>query len=101
MSSESLAKFRALVKQRGEYLRQLPLEELTRFATRPTEHLNVESRPATIDIIVQSLPEGGIRVVIQGFVKTWIGKDVALDGFYKYSDETCAPMPDEELLEFD
>jgi hypothetical protein len=89
------------VNEHGEKVREPPLEELERAGTRPTEHLIVDSRPATISIIVQSLPEGGVRVVVQGFLKGWVFKDVALDGFYKYPDETIAPMPNEEFFEFD
>jgi len=99
---KSLATFREIVNERGERLRQLPFEELKRLANGPIEHLTVDSRPATIGIIVQSLPSGGIRVVVQGFMKArFIGSNVALDGFYKYPDETTAPMPDQEFYEFD
>jgi hypothetical protein len=89
------------VNERGESLRKLPFEGLKRLGTQPTEHLTLETRPATIDVIVQSLPEGGIRVVVQGFLKALIGKDVALDGSYKYPDETIGPMPEEEFWDFD
>jgi hypothetical protein len=67
------------------------------------EHLTVELRPATISIITQPLPTGGLRVVIQGFMKARFlpGKHVALDGFYKYPDGTVAPMPDREFYKFD
>lgn len=97
-----LATFRAAVNERGERLRKLKFEELKRLAM-PTEYLTIESRPATIDVIVQPSPTGGgIRVVIQGFLKAkLIGKDVALDGFYKYPDETITPMTREEFYEFD
>jgi hypothetical protein len=99
---KALAKFRDIVDERGQQLRKLPFEELKRFGDKPAEHLTVESRPATIGIIVQPLPSGGIRVVVQGFMKArLLGSNVALDGFYKYSDETVAPMPDEEFCEFD
>lgn len=78
------------------------LEELKRLGDTPIEHLTVESREATIGIIVQPLPSGGIRVVVQGFMRTkLIGQYVALDGFYKYSDETVAQMPEEDFYEFD
>jgi hypothetical protein len=98
---KALAKFRDIVDERGQRLRKLPFEELNRFGDKPNEHLTVESRPATIGIIVQPL-SGGIRVVVQGFMKAkLLGSHVALDGFYKYSDETVAPMPDEEFCEFD
>jgi hypothetical protein len=72
-------------------------------ASHEVENLTVESRPATIGIIVLPLPSsGGIRVVVQGFMKArLIGKHVALDGFYKNPDESVAAMPDEEFWEFD
>ena len=99
---KSLAKFQEVVNERGERLRKLPIEELKRLADAPIEHLTVESRPATIGIIVQPLPTDGIRVVVQGFMKAkLIGQNVALDGFYKYSDETVAPMPETEFYQFD
>jgi hypothetical protein len=61
------------------------------------------ARPATIGIIVQPLPSGGLRVVVQGFMKARFmpRKHVALDGFYKYPDGTVSPMPSEEFYEFD
>ncbi len=92
-----------MVEERGNNLRQLSFEDLKRLADEPIEHLTVDSRPATIGIIVQSLPSGGIRVVVQGFMKARFigGSHVALDGFYKYPDETVAPMPTEEFYEFD
>jgi len=97
---KSLAAFRKMVDERGQRLRQLPFEELKQLSA-PIEHLTVESRPATIGTIVQSLPSGGIRVVVQGFMKArLLGKHVALDGFYKHPDETLAPMPSEEFYEF-
>jgi hypothetical protein len=99
---KSLATFRKIVNERGERLRQLPFEELKRLANEPIEHLTVDSRPATIGTIVQSFPSGGIRVVVQGFMKArFLGSHVALDGFYKCPDETTAPMSDEEFYEFD
>jgi len=97
-----LEKFRDIVNKRGEGLRKMSFEELKQLGDSPIEHLDVDSRPATIGIIVQSLPSGGIRVVVQGFMRARIlGKHVALDGFYKYPDETVAPMPDGEFYEFD
>ena len=101
---KSLATFRKIVNERGERLQRLGLQELKQFAVAPIEHLTVESRPATIGIIVQPLPSGGIRVVVQGFMKARFipyCKHVALDGFYKYSDETVAPMPESEFYQFD
>jgi hypothetical protein len=96
-------KFQEVVDERGRQLRALPFEEL-RLVSKPTEHLSIDSRDATIDIIVQPHPSGGVRVVVQGFMSTrWFRgiKQVALDGFYKYPDETIAAMPAEEFYEFD
>ena len=99
-----LVTFRKIVNERGERLRKLAFEDVKQLADAPLEHLTVESRPATIGIIVEPLPSGGIRVVVQGFMKTRFipyCKHVALDGFYKYSDETVAPMPQSEFYQFD
>ena len=63
--------------------------ELQRLKDAPVERLIVESRPSTIGIIVEQQPSGGIRVVVQGFMKArFFGSHVALDGFYKYQMET-------------
>ena len=100
---KSLATFRKIVDERGERLRKLGFEELKHLNAPPSEHLTVESRPATISIIVQPRSEGALRVVVQGFMKARFlsGKHVALDGFYKYPDESVGSMPDEEFYEFD
>jgi len=100
---KSLATFRKIVEDRGEQLRKLTQEELKKLAAKPAEQLTVESRPATIGIIVQPIPDGSLRVVIQGFMKVRFvpGKHVALDGFYKNLDGTVNPMPSEEFYEFD
>jgi hypothetical protein len=90
------------VNGRGAPLRQLSFEELTRLGETPIEHLIVESRPATIGIIVQPLPSGGIRGVGHRFIQAKVlGRSVALDGCYKYPDGTAAPMPEEDFYEFD
>jgi hypothetical protein len=92
-----------MVDERGERLRTVAFEDLKHLSTEPAEHVTVESRPATIAIIVQSVPSGGLRVVLQGFMKArfiW-GSHVALDGFYKYPDGTVTRMPSEEFYEFD
>ncbi len=51
------------------------------------------------------LASGGVLVVIQGYLKSrWFGSFVstfALDGFYKYPDETMAPMTQEDIWEYD
>lgn len=98
----ALSKFRDIVNERGQRLRTFPFEELKRLSDAPIEHLTVESRPATISTIVEPLPNGGVRVVIQGFMKAKLfGQNVALDGFYKHADETAAAMHNEEFYEFD
>lgn len=100
---KSLATLRKIVNERGERLRKLTQEELKKLATEPTEQLIVESRPATIGIIVQSKSDGTLPVVIRGFMKARLipGKNVALDGFCKHPDGTVSAMPDRELDEFD
>jgi len=82
------------VYERGEQLRKLAVEDLKRLAIEPPENIIVESRPATISVIVQPLPSGSVRVVVQGFLKALLlgGKHVALDGIYKLPDGTVSPM---------
>jgi hypothetical protein len=100
---KSLATFRKIVNERGERLRKLTQEELKKLAGEPIEELIIESRPATIGIIVQSQPDGTLRVVIRELMSARFipGKHVALDGFYKYPDGTVMTMPSEEFWEFD
>ena len=89
------------MNERGARLRSLSFDELARLGDSPIEHLNVESRPATIGIIVQQMPGGAIRVVIQGFMKArLLGENVALDGFYKHPDGRVAPMRSDEFYDF-
>ena len=99
---KSLATFRRIVDERGERLRKLTFERLKQL-NEPTEHITVESRPATISIIVQPKPDGTLRVVVQGFMKARFvsGKHVALDGFYKHPDGTVTPLPANEFYEFE
>ena len=67
------------------------------------ELITVENRKAKISIIVNPLPSGGILVVVQGIMKkrflpmAW---GVAVDGFYKYPDETMAPMTREDMWDY-
>jgi hypothetical protein len=90
------------VDERGQKLRQLSFAELESQRSAPIEHVTVGSRPATIGVIVQTISDGGIRVVVQGFMKAkYLGHHVALDGFYKYPDQTVTPMPNEEFFMFD
>lgn len=98
-----LAAFRQMVNERGAQLRREPYEEIRKYATAPPEQVMVESRPATIGVIVLPAPDGALRVVVQGFMKARIlsGSSVALDGFYKHEDGSVSVMPDEELSEFD
>ena len=100
---KSLATFRKIIDERGDQLRKLTQEELKKLAAEPPEQLIFDSRPATIGIIVQSKPDGNLRVVIQGFMKARFvpGKHVALDGFYKHPDGTVSTMPNEEFYEFE
>lgn len=101
---ESLAKFQQIVNERGEGLRTLSFEELRRMVNQSAQqHISVESRPATISVIVQPQPDGGLRVVVQGFMKARYlpGKHVAIDGFYKHPDGTVTPMDSGEFYEFD
>ena len=99
---KALSKFREMVNERGQRLRTVRFEELKALGNTPIEHLTVESRPATIGIIVQPLPGSGVRVVVQGFMKSKLfGHSVALDGFHKFSDETVSPMPREDFYMFD
>ena len=85
-----LEKFRQMVNERGAHLRQVPFSQLK--DSSGFEKLTVDSRPAMIATIILPLPaSGGIQVIVQGFMETrLIGKHVALDGFYKYPDDTVA-----------
>jgi 5-formyltetrahydrofolate cyclo-ligase len=82
---KSFATFRKILDERGEQLRKLTQEELKKRAAKPPEQLIFDLRPATIGIIVQSKPDGNLRVVIQGFVKARFvpGKHVALVALHR------------------
>ncbi len=99
----ALSTFRIVVNERGQRLRGLAFGELQQLHSQPIECLTVESRQATIGTIVQVLPDGSIRVVLQGFLKArWVpGRHVAIDGFYKWPDGSVKPMPTEEFYGFD
>jgi hypothetical protein len=98
-----LAEFRKIVRQRGDDLRRLDQPELLRAGERPVECLTIgaKAKQATIAIIVKPHDDGRIQVVIQGFMKAWIGQNVALDGFYRNQDGSNDPMPDADFYEFD
>jgi hypothetical protein len=92
-----------MVKERGDRLRKLPFAELKELANQPVEEAVAGSRKATIGIIVRALGSGGLQVVLQGFMEHRLmpGRSVALDGFFKYPDETLSEMKAEEFWEFD
>jgi len=100
---KELATFRIMVKERGSRLRGIPFADLKGLADKPLEHVLVEFRKATIGTIVLPLPTGGIQVVLQGFMEHRFmpGESVALDGFYKYPDDTVGEMKAEEFWNFD
>jgi len=90
------------VKERGQRLRKRSFAELQQLANEPVEKITVESRPATIAIIVLPKQSGELQIVIQGFLRhRLIGSSVALDGFYKHPDETVTAMQREEFWQFD
>ena len=97
-----LAAFRIMVEERGSRLRQLSFAELKGLADEPLEQVAVESRKATIGTIVLPSPDGGIQVVLQGFMEDgfMLGKSVAMDGFHKYPDGTVSEMKPEEFWRF-
>ena len=99
----TLERFRLMVKERGSHLRTKSFEDLRQLGHEPTENIAINSRPATISIIVQPCEDGSVRVVIQGFIKSrflpW--KDVAIDGFYKHPDGTVTQMSSEEFYDYD
>ena len=100
----SLETFREIVNARGAELRNLSYHQIEQLHDSPIENLVVDSRPATIATIVQPMPDASLRVVLQGFMNARVFpvlKHVALDGFYKYSDGTVKPMPDDEFYDFD
>ena len=101
--SKELSTFRTMVKERGAHLRRLPFADLERLVNEPIEQVEVDSRKATIATIVFPLAGGGIQVVLQGFLEHRFmpGKSVALDGFFKYPDETVSEMKAEEFWAFD
>lgn len=101
--SEAVRMFQDIVNERGDSLRKLPFQHLKQLV-EPTKLITVGNRKGKVSIIVNELPSGGILVVVQGFLKqrflpmVW---SVALDGFYKYPDETMAPMTREDIWAYD
>lgn len=72
------------------------------LTNEPTQEIEVESRRATISLIVEP-PEGNkVRVVVQGFLKNrFLGSMVAIDGFYKHRNGDVSPMADKEFYDYD
>jgi hypothetical protein len=97
---KELARFREIVEERGKQLRALSYTDIVSLSL-PPEDLMVDSRKAIIAVIVEPVEEG-LRVVVQGFMDAkWIGKNVALDGFYIHRDGSIHPMPDDEFFRYD
>jgi hypothetical protein len=92
-----------MIRERGSRLRQLPFAELKELASQPTEYVAIGGRSGTIAYIVLPMPSGGIQFVVQGFLEHHYmpGKSVALDGFYKYPEESVSEMKAEEFWDFD
>jgi hypothetical protein len=99
---KALAALQKVVREKGEKLRNLGFDELKQAGSSPTEHVVIQSHPATISVIVLQA-EDDLRVVVQGFMEARFlpGKHVAADGFYKHPDGSVTPMAGEELYEFD
>ena len=100
---KSLAIFRQIVEERGERLRRMSFEELKQLRTAPIEHLTIDSRAATIAIIVLDSEDCRLEVVVQGFMNARLlpVKNVALDGFYKHANGSVTPLADSEFYKFD
>ena len=94
-----------MVDARGRELRAIPYERLLSLAA-VSENVEINGRPGQINVIVEPYSENRVRIVIQGFLD-WrllgvtIFATVALDGFYKRSDNSVSPMPDEEFYGYD
>ena len=98
-----VAEFRQLVQLRGQELRSRRFDQLVGFPTSESEEVAVGSRSGRITVNVEPQPDGKLRVVVQGFMKTriHIGSHVALDGFYKHPDGMVSPMADDEFYGYD
>jgi hypothetical protein len=101
MPSKRVAQLKSMVEERGRKLRTLSFHDLIQLSGCPVEKFMLDSRPATIAVIVQTMPDGQLRVVVQGFLKAWLGEHVAVDGFYKHPDESITPMHHRDLHNFD
>ena len=98
--------FQTLVDERGTALRSKTFAELLNLQVCLTEHVEIDGRAGTIDLIIEDEPTGSLRIVVQGFLNSkwfaWLGvKNVSLDGFRMDSDGRITPLGDEEFYEFD
>jgi hypothetical protein len=100
---KALGTFRKIVEQRGQLLRERSFAELKELTNQPVDEITVESRRGTIGTLMFPMPSGGVQIVVQGFLEHRFlpGKSVALDGFYKYPDETIAPLSPQDFYDFD
>jgi len=99
---KELGEFRRMITARGDVLRTMSREHLITAGQQLTEVWNVEGRQATVSVIVKPMDDGSLRVMVQGFMPSkWLGKHVALDGFYQRPDGAIEPMSDEEFYDFD
>jgi hypothetical protein len=91
-----------MVEERGAALRKLSFESLKALADTPTESVIVESRLATIDLIITPIADGALRVVLQAFMKARLlgGSNVAVDGFHKHRDGSVSELSSSEYNEF-
>ena len=96
--------FRQLVDERGRELRAKSRAELLDMECADAEIVEINGRHGTIALIVEQEREGGLRVVLQGFLQgKWFKrfKSVDLDGFRMDSSGNISPLRDEEFYEFD
>jgi hypothetical protein len=99
----SYSRFRREVEERGAALRRLSADELLARAHTPKDTTRFGWRTGTISLIIDQPSQGGVRVIVQGFLRfpSWSPyARVALDGFYKLADGTLGEVPDEELGDF-
>jgi hypothetical protein len=99
----ALGPFRDLVESRAQALHDSSFDELQSLESTPPESLIVESRPAEIYTIIEAMPCGRLRVVLQGSMKPRflpLGRHMAVAGFYKTPDGAVEPLPDSEYHDF-
>jgi hypothetical protein len=94
-----------MVAEHVSTLRELTYDQLKEIQEKPVEYVAVEKRRGRIATYLdKDMPSQGIRVVVQGFLKRrffpmiW---DEAIDGFYKYPDQTTVELDREDKRDFD